>query len=186
MQSGGALVLAQLLVSLGLLSPWLPHSSLPHPTFILETTSRGTPGGGTHGAGRESVRGISGADGTGGEWLEGQGTHPVRGGDMAPQGTCCSGGGQAGFQREPQAELNTPSTGPTDLTAERTAVPLPPQGAPHDLGSPGHLLGCSALPSDTRLTLEIFLLGFLHPEALLTCVMAPQGQRDSNQGLPLL
>lgn len=38
--------------------------------------------------------------------------------------------GQAGFQREPQAELNTPSTGPTDLTPERTPVPLPPRGAP--------------------------------------------------------
>ena len=27
------------------------------------------------------------------EWLEGQGAHPVRGGDVAPQGTCCSGQG---------------------------------------------------------------------------------------------
>lgn len=26
--------------------------------------------------------------------------------------------------------------------------------------------------------------GFLHPMALLTCIVAPQGQRDSNQGLP--
>lgn len=94
---GGPLVLAQPLASLGLLGPWLPHSSRPHPTLIPEMTPRGTPGAGTHGAGCESVRGDGGAYGTGGEPLEGQGAHPVRGGDTAPQGTCCSGEGAGGL-----------------------------------------------------------------------------------------
>lgn len=52
-------------------------------------------------------------------------------------------------------------------------------------GVPDTSWAAQLCPLTPCLTLEIFhLLGFLHPGALLTCLMAPQGQRDSNQGLP--
>ena len=106
---GGPLVLAQALASLGLLGPWLPHSSLPHPTLILEMTPRGTPGAGTHGAGRESVGGdsvqmawaVSGWKGRAPTQCV-ERTRPLRARAALERG-------QAGFQREPQAELNTHS-----------------------------------------------------------------------------
>lgn len=91
----GPLGLAHPLVPLGRLGPWLPHSSLPCPTTFWRRPREGPPG--LEPTGR-AVR-VSEASAVQTElavsgW---KGGAPNQGLEViAPQGTCCSGGGQEG------------------------------------------------------------------------------------------